>query len=139
MDENTIKLFGSKKTDHWQTPPELYKKLNEEFRFSFDPCPLKPEVDGLTLPWFGNIFVNPPYSQVKKWLQKAHEELDNGNAKVIVFLTFANTDTAWFHDFVLDRAEIRFIRGRLKFLDRDGNKQNSAMRPSMLTIFRGKK
>ena len=136
MDENTIKLFGSKKTDHWQTPRELYKKLDAEFCFDMDPCPLEPKEDGLKIPWKGCVFVNPTYSQVRKWLEKANEEIEEGNANVIVFLVFANTDTAWFHDLVFSKAEIRFLRGRLKFLDKDGKEQNSAMRPSMLVIFR---
>jgi len=117
MDKNTIRLFGSNKTDNWQTPKDLYKKLDKEFNFNFDPCPLNAKVDGLKIDWKGNIFVNPPYSQIKTWLEKAHEELNKGNAENIVFLTFANTDTKWFHDLVLDKAEIRFIKGRLKFND----------------------
>ena len=135
MDENQIRLFSSKKSDDWGTPDWLYKKLDEEFHFDLDPCPLEPKVDGLDIPWSGNVFVNPPYSQVKKWLRKARVELDSGRAKVIVFLVFANTDTAWFHDYVLGKAEIRFLRGRLKFT---GKKTvgHAAMRPSIVVVFR---
>lgn len=132
MDENTIKLFGSKKTDDWATPSWLYEKLDDEFHFSFDPCPLNSTFDGLKIDWNGNIFVNPPYSQVKQWLIKAHQELKK-NARLIVFLVFTNTDTAWFHDYVYGKAELRFIRGRIKF---DGFSKAGAMRPSMLCIFR---
>lgn len=135
MNKQTIKLFSSKKTDNWQTPLLFYHKLDIEFNFNLDPCPLNPSVDGLKIPWKGHIFVNPPYSQIKKWLIKAHEELKK-EAEIIVFLTFANTDTSWFHDYVLNKAEIRFIRGRLRFLDKKGNYKNSAMRPSMILIFR---
>lgn len=135
MDSNTIKLFGSKKTDNWETLKDFYEKLDQEFNFDFDPCPLEPTFNGLEIDWKGNIFVNSPYSQVKKWLMKAHEELEKGNAKTIVFLTFANTDTSWFHEYVLGQSEIRFVRGRLKFLNKEGG-GNSAMRPSILIIFR---
>ncbi len=136
MDKNTIRLFGSKKTDHWQTPQDLMDEVYKEFDIDFDPCPLKAQEDALTIDWIGNIYVNPPYSKVGKFLKKAHEELQNGNAKTIVFLTFANTDTAWFHDYVYRKAEIRFIRGRLKFRDEDGKVQSSAMRPSILIILK---
>ena len=119
MNTQQIKLFQSKKTDDWQTPQWLYDGLNDEFDFDFDPCP-----------------INPPYSNVKGFLKKAHKELENGNAEVCVFLTFANTDTKWFHDYCYKQAEIRFIKGRLKFLDATGKIKNSAMRPSIVLIFR---
>lgn len=136
MDPNTIKLFSSKKMDNWGTPIDLYNKLNEEFKFNLDPCPINPTFDGLNINWIGNIFVNPPYSNISEWLKKAHTELKKGNAKTIVFLTFANTDTTWFWDYVINKAEIRFIRGRLRFLENGTNTKSSAMRPSILIIFK---
>lgn len=81
-------------------------------------------------------FVNPPYSNVTGFLQKAHTEIIKGNADLCVFLVFANTDTKWFHNYCYNQAELRFLKGRLKFLDENGNEQNTAMRPSMLVIFR---
>ena len=134
MDNNTIKLFGSKKTDNWRTPPELYEELDKEFNFNFDPCPINPTEDGLNIAWGTRCFVNPPYSKVKEFLKKATEEIQKGNTEVAVFLTFANTDTKWFHNYLYGKAELRFIKGRLKFLDQDGIKQGSAMRQSMLAI-----
>ena len=132
MDKNTIDLFGSKKTDDWATPEWLYKQLDEEFHFTLDPCPLNSQINGLEIDWPGNVFVNPPYSQVKKWFIKASHEIKQ-NSNIIVFLVFANTDTAWFHDYVLGKAEIRFLRGRVKFI---GFSKNGAMRPSIVCIFR---
>lgn len=137
MDDNTILLFGSKNHDNWATPKSFYEELDKEFNFTMDPCPLNSKVDGLKVPWNGSVFVNPPYSNVIDWFKKAHEEIDN--CDVIVFLVFANTDTKWFHDYVYNKAEIRFIRGRLKFggVNKDGVVvNNSAMRPSMLVIFK---
>ena len=133
MDNNSIKLFSSKKTDDWGTPLWLYRQLNEEFHFDFDPCPLEPKFNGLEIDWKGNIFVNPPYSQVGKWLKKAYQELEKGNSKIIVFLVFANTDTEWFHKYVYHKAELRFLKGRVKFV---GNSNAGAMRPSMLAILK---
>lgn len=43
----------------------------------------------------------------------------------------ARTDTQWFHDYIYGKAEVRFIRGRLKF----GEARNSAPFPSMIVIF----
>jgi phage N-6-adenine-methyltransferase len=137
MDDNAVKLFRSKGSDDWATPAWLYNQLNEEFNFNCDPCPLKAEIDGLQTEWHGSIFVNPPYSNVEGFLIKAHEELRNGNAHTVVFLVFANTDTKWFHRYIYHVAdEIRFIEGRIKFVM--PGKIFSAMRPSMVVVFRGK-
>ena len=51
----------------------------------------------------------------------------------VVMLLPARTDTRWFHDYIYNRSEIRFIKGRLKF----GGSRNSAPFPSMVVIFRG--
>jgi site-specific DNA-methyltransferase (adenine-specific) len=136
MNEQQIKLFSSKKTDNWQTPKDLYDELNQEFNFDFDPCPLNSTFDGLECDWGKRNFINPPYSNVKGFLKKAHEQLKKGKADLCVFLTFANTDTKWFHDYCYRQAEIRFIKGRIKFMDETGKSKNSAMRPSILIIFR---
>lgn len=60
-------------------------------------------------------------------MQKAAES----DATVVMLLP-ARTDTAWFHDYIYGKAEIRFIRGRLKF----GGIKNSAPFPSMVCVFR---
>ena len=136
MNQQQIKLFSSRKSDNWQTPKWLYDELNEEFNFDFDPCPLNSTFDGLACSWGKRNFVNPPYSNVKGFLKKAHEELKNGNADVCVFLTFANTDTKFFHEYCYNKGELRFIKGRLKFLDESGKQKFDAMRPSMIVILR---
>ena len=135
MNKQQIKLFASKKTDDWQTPPWLYDKLNNEFSFDYDPCPLNSSFDGLKTDWGKRCFVNPPYSKVDSFLKKAYLELRK-NTHLAVFLTFANTDTKWFHQHIYHRAEIRFLKGRIKFLDETGEYKNSAMRPSMIAILR---
>lgn len=52
---------------------------------------------------------------------------------LVVMLVPARTDTKWFHDYIYhnEKAEIRFLKGRLKF----GNSKNSAPFPSMVVIF----
>jgi site-specific DNA-methyltransferase (adenine-specific) len=75
------------------------------------------------------VFCNPPYgreikNRVKKWYEASGGE--------IVMLLPARTDTSWFHDYIYHKAEIRFIRGRLKF----GDGKNSAPFPSMVVVFR---
>ena len=80
------------------------------------------------------VFCNPPYSQIEKWAAKAFYETKQ-DSTLVVLLIPARTDTKYFHNYIVGRAEIRFIKGRLKF----GGGKNSAPFPSMLVIFRGPK
>jgi site-specific DNA-methyltransferase (adenine-specific) len=131
-------------TDDWGTPQELFDALDAEFHFTLDPCAtpetakcheyFTEEDDGLNQDWFmETVFCNPPYSdrQQTAWVKKCYEHWMRGGTAVM--LIPARTDTRRFHDYILDNAEIRFIRGRLKF----GNSKNSAPFPSMVVIFRG--
>lgn len=127
---NTEVMF-SKKSDNWATPKDLYRELNKEFNFNYDPCPLNAEFDGLIEYWWGNVFVNPPYSNIPAFLKKGRGEMGAGHAHKIVYLLPARTDTKWFHEDVYNKAEIRFIKGRLKF----GDSKNNAPFPSMIVIF----
>ena len=126
-----LKTMFSRKTWEWPTPENFYNRLNNEFCFDFDPCPINGKEDGrapLFVSWTGKrVFCNPPYGpEIPKFLERAPE------AELAVFLLPARTDTRWFHDLVLPSAtEIRFIRGRLKF----GESQNSAPFPSMVVVF----
>lgn len=81
------------------------------------------------------MFCNPPYgNKIKLWVEKCYRESLKENT-IVVMLVPARTDTKWFHDYVYNRAEIRFIKGRLKF----GNSKNSAPFPSMVVVFRSAK
>ena len=76
------------------------------------------------------VFCNPPYGrELPKWVKKCYEESHHAD---VVMLIPARTDTRWFHDYIYGKAEIRFIKGRLKF----GNAKQSAPFPSMVVIYR---
>lgn len=135
-------MFSSK-TDEWSTPQDLFDRLNEEFHFDLDVCADETNhkcalyydrnQDGLKMPWKGHVvWCNPPYGrEIGKWVHAAKQEhMENGTT--IVMLLPARTDTKWFHDDILGKADIRFLRGRLKF----GGSKNSAPFPSMLAIFK---
>lgn len=123
--------FSSQRLD-WQTPKDVYDKLNDEFNFDFDPCPTNHTFDGLTVEWKNSNFVNPPYGrEIGKWLAKGYMEYGLGNT--VVFLIPSRTDTRWWHDYCMKATEIRFIKGRLKF---DGWNTNAPF-PSALIIFKG--
>ena len=134
-------------SDNWETPKELFNKLNEEFNFNFDPCPIcfddeiPPEKDGLLIEWGSRNFVNPPYSRKLKdeFVKKAIEESRKG--KLVVMLLPVSTSTILFHDFIKPNAkEIRFLRGRVKFVgvntkgERVTNK--AGMHDSMIVVLK---
>jgi phage N-6-adenine-methyltransferase len=134
--------FSSNKHD-WETPWELFNKLNDEFNFTIDVCAersnsklehfFSPKEDGLSQSWSGHVcWMNPPYGrEISKWVKKAYEESLRGCT--VVCLLPARTDTKWFHDYIYGKAEIRFLKGRLKFV----GAQHSAPFPSMIVVFRG--
>jgi phage N-6-adenine-methyltransferase len=141
MMKDQMALFMSDKQD-WETPTELFKKINNEFIFTLDVCAtsknakvdrfISPDIDGLTQFWGQErCWMNPPYGRmIRHWIKKAYESTLYG--ALVVGLLPARTDTAWFHDFIYNRAEIRFIRGRIRFV---GAKDNAPF-PSMLAIWR---
>lgn len=132
----------SSNTPEWATPQTFFDDLDAEFHFTLDPCSthenakcekhFTKEDDGLRQSWGGDrVFCNPPYGrELHKWVKKCYEESLKGT--LAVMLIPARTDTRWFHDYIYGRAEIRFIKGRLKF--NDGKR--GAPFPSMVVIFR---
>jgi site-specific DNA-methyltransferase (adenine-specific) len=134
-------LFASK-NEVWETPQAFFDKLNDEFRFTLDACALPenakcrlyytPQDDGLLQDWSGHTtFCNPPYGRkIAAWVEKCYWESRKKNTKVVMLLP-ARTDTVYFHSYIYQKAEIRFVKGRLKF----GNALNSAPFPSMVVIY----
>ena len=129
------------KSDEWETPAALFAALDMEFGFTLDVAALPfnakcaryytPGQNGLEQPWEGVCWCNPPYGlTLGRWAKKAQESAAAGATVVCLFP--ARTDTRWFHDHVMPFAEIRYLRGRLKFNSVD----NSAPFPSLLAIFR---
>lgn len=136
--------FSSERMD-WETPWELFEELHREFGFTLDVCAeehntklgnyFSPEDDGLSQDWSGNTcWMNPPYGrEIGKWVEKSHSEAQKG--VTVVALLPARTDTRWFHNFIYKQAEIRFLKGRIKFV----GAKNSAPFPSMIVVWEGDK
>lgn len=134
-----MKVMFSSRSNEWETPHSLFDELDREFHFTLDPCATPEnakcstfytlEEDGLSKDWSGEIvFCNPPYGrEIKKWVEKAAD-----SKATTVMLIPARTDTSYFHEHIYGKAEIRFIRGRLKF----GDGKKDAPFPSMVVIFR---
>lgn len=126
--------------DEWLTPPELLSVLGP---FDLDPCapvvrpwPMARQHytkldDGLALPWFGRIWLNPPYGrETFKWLDRLAEH-KNGLA-----LIFARTETRGFHETIWQKASgVFFFRGRLCFHHLTGERGGTANAPSCLIAY----
>lgn len=133
-------LFSSE-SDEWRTPRELFKRLDWKFSFVCDLAASeenalcknfytkeKSALD-LTNDWYARNFLNPPYSCIEPFAQRANAEAVIGN--LTIMLVPARTDTRWFHLFVNNKWHVEFLRGRLRFSD----SKNSAPFPSMLVYF----
>ena len=135
-----IDVMFSSETDDWETPQALFDELDAEFHFTLDPCAddknhkcaryFTKEQDGLKQTWDGVVFCNPPYGRkIGQWVEKAYKSARGGC--IVVMLIPARTDTIYFHRYIYHHAQIRFIKGRLRF----GGSKNNAPFPSMIAIF----
>lgn len=127
--------------DNWKTPESLLSVIRKEFGEFYDPCPLNADFDGLEREWASVNYVNPPYSRFLKeaFIRKAVKEWRKG--KIVVMLLPVSTSTKIFHECILPYAEIRFLRGRVRFegVNSKGEfvSNKTGQHDSMLVIFRG--
>ena len=92
--------------------------------------------DGLVEPWLAEmVWLNPPFSQLLRWLRKADQEWAAGRAKTIVCLVPARTDSAYFHDRLAAIADIYLLRRRLRFVQLDGRPGNQSPFALMVLLF----
>jgi phage N-6-adenine-methyltransferase len=129
-------------TDEWATPDSFFSPFDAEFGFTLDACALpentkcarffSPDDDGLSHPWTGVVWMNPPYGRsIGRWMQKAWESSCEG--ATVVCLVPSRTDSAWWHDYAM-KGEVRFVRGRIRF---SGSSDNAPF-PSAVVVFRPK-
>jgi phage N-6-adenine-methyltransferase len=135
------RVYWRHASDLWSSPQEDFDALHAEFGFTLDVCAIaenakcdryfSPEQDGLQQDWGGEVcWNNPPYSHVAQWIAKSYDASKAG--ALVVCLTYAKTDTRWWHAYVEPYAEVRFLKGRRKF----GGSPNSAPFGSAVVIFR---
>ena len=147
MDNQTQQVMFSSKSDEWATPQKLFDKLNGFYNFTLDPCAtadnrkcwkyFDENDNGLIQDWSNEVvFINPPYSNVAGWIEKAYTE-STQNGATCVLLIPARTDTKWFHRYCMQADAIQFVKGRVKF-ENGSDKPNSAPFPSMIVVFDGK-
>jgi len=132
----------SSRSEEWATPADFFAELDAEFGFTLDPCATRQNAkcrrhftkadNGLAQDWGQHtVFCNPPYGRdIGEWAKKCFEASLAG--ATVVLLVHARTDTRYFHNWIYGKAELRFVRGRLKF----GDSKQSAPFPSLVAIYR---
>lgn len=140
----------SSRSEEWATPQAFFDALDAEFHFDCDMaataenakclCYVPREQDALSKRWevYGRVlWCNPPYGrEIGRWFAKARQAQAVG--ATVVMLAHARTDTRWWHEYVQGIAdEVRFVKGRLRFVGPDGVK-SSAPFPSAVIVYRAK-
>lgn len=113
--------------DNWETPLLVLEEAMKKYDVHpiLDVCAtdsnskckhhFSPEYNALDKDWECDFFMNPPYSEIEIWMQKAYEEHLKYNVNGLV-LVFAKTSTKWWHKWVEGKGEVRFQKGRIRFL-----------------------
>jgi site-specific DNA-methyltransferase (adenine-specific) len=115
--------------DEWETPKWVFDEWSaREGPFDLDPaatpanakCPkyFTKKEHGLKRKWKGKVWLNPPYSEIDLWLQKARASAEQG--ALVVCLVPVWTDRPWWHEHVEGKAEVHFLTGRVKFVGAKG-------------------
>lgn len=131
---------ASPQTTTWLTPRNILEPLGT---FDLDPCSAPdpefwptaqthytaPKQNGLLLPWFGRVWLNPPYTSpgIRVWMKRMAEH-KNGMA-----LIFARVETENFFENVWEAAQaILFLKGRPCFHREDGSTEGNSGAPVAL-------
>ena len=134
-------VLYSSRSEEWATPVDFFSALDDEFGFTLDPCATRQNAkcrryytkadNGLVQDWGQRtVFCNPPYGRdIGDWVKKCFLAAKAG--ATVVLLVHARTDTRYFHNWIDGKAELRFVRGRLKF----GDSTQSAPFPSLVAIY----
>ena len=135
---------GASMKIRYETPPKTMDLIREKWGpFDLDPCCEKRTAkapkfftkkdDGLSRPWFGRVFMNPPYGDknLDIWMEKAYDESSKG-AKVFCLVP-AQTGAKWFHRWAI-HGKVHFLQGKVYFL-LDGKKIGAPILHSLIVEF----
>ena len=136
--------------DEYGTPMQLLNNAMDRYKIwpLIDVCTNHPnkkmpvfftkDQDALKQNWNLDFFMNPPYSEVRRFMKYAYEQHQKWNVDALI-LTYSKTDTKWWHRYVEGKAEVHFIEGRIRFLNEAGHPtKHPAPYPSCWIIYRRK-
>ena len=139
---------------NYRTPDDIFAALDDEFHFDLDAAAsaedakcglyLTAEDDALDCDWshpprsdqrVRKVFVNPPFGEGGAFVEKAYGE--SRKRLTVVALVIPSTDAAWWHEYAMKASEIRFLRGRISFINpATGQPDRRNDRPSIILIFK---
>ena len=133
-------LSGKTIGQYWLTPPDLYKQLDDEFHFDFDPCPYPYVKDGTQIDWGKCSFVNPPFRKKDSingngptaFVRKAIEENKKGKQVVLIIPV-----QSYVNMLIEAGAELRSL-GRVRWVDAITKQESKSPSPICCFILRGK-
>lgn len=155
MSETDMSFVAKEDNDNWQTPATTWETINRFDEIDTDPCAgcemtgekthigssenIRPPRNGLDNPWPGVVFMNPPFSQKKKWLKKAVAEVNSGAATTVYAVTPDSTDVmSWWHKYIAAEAICSFFPyGRIEYVnpDDDADSTSGASFGSAISVF----
>lgn len=138
-----LKPLFSHKSTSWITPTDLWEDIKDAFEIELDPCGHETETlsgiehtirlpdNGLEYDWGANTYINPPYSSIELWVDKAIDESKKNPKNFYVMLLPSRTDRPWFRKMFSKAIAVCFMNKRLKF----SNAKNNAPFPSLIAVF----
>jgi len=143
------RIHFSSKTYKHTTPIKLFKELDEEFHFNFDPA--RPPIVGdynenaLTKRWIIKskpkkklrVYLNPPYDRklMERFIKKTYVEFKEGRIEIAVFLLPLRATAVRFLIKIYEKVEFRLLEKRMIF----GDAKNGAPFDSVICILEHKK
>ena len=136
-------FWNSSQNVDWYTPPHVFEALNMDF--DLDPCSppteryktrarnhyVLPDNDGLKDPWFGEVWLNPPYGRgIDKWIEKMYQHNQG-----VVLVHVSALPNRWFHKYFDRYKAICFVKGRINFINGLGQKNGAPAHGQMLIAF----
>ena len=131
-EQNKPHIANNSGDNEWYTPPEFIESARKVMgSIDLDPASnshanktikastfFTEEDDGLTKKWFGNVWLNPPYSStlIVSFADKVAER----EFEQAVVLVNNATETKWFKTLIDNADAFVFKTGRIKFLKYDG-------------------
>ena len=135
-------VLVSGESDEWATPPDFVRPIADAIGgFDLDPSSgaeespiarrtIGKQENGLKFDWFGNVWLNPPYSDIGPWLQKAIHEVRQEGVNTVVALVKGDTSTDWFQKYGTKAEYICWVGKRLNF----GGGSNAPF-PSIVLVY----
>lgn len=135
-----LEVHFSSNSNMWCTPKHIFERYNSVYNFTLDAAASEENAlcskyytehdNSLSKDWKGSVWCNPPYSEISKWIKKGYEEHIKHNSTVVMLIP-ARPDTKAWYEYIVNKASIHFITGRLKF----SNSKNSAPFPSAIILY----